>query len=142
MKFVLISTLLSGLFFSLITSAAPTTKTFSIKNLKVEKQEEFSYDGSQGVLVKFKGVKKEVYFPRNQENQESDIFSALERAENSNRSLSLKLSRVNEDIVIYRASSLTEVLSIGGDCEKIMKKTKSPRLFCNKGYQVRSVTVK
>ena len=107
-----------------------------VEKLSVEETESIKYDGSEGLLVKFKGIKKRVYLPK-EDNENPKIFSMIEKAKEKNRPLKLKMSRVENDLVMYRSGSLNEVLTVGGDCKKILTKSTSPRLHCSKGYAIK-----
>ena len=112
-------------------------KPISVKNMIVEKQEKFAFEGREGILVKFQGVKKEVFFPLGIENQNPSLVQLLNKAEAEKKAINLKITRADNDLVLYRGKEGSEVLALGADCKKT-KTTDNPRLFCNKGYLLES----
>lgn len=125
------------LILSLVPLVSFAAKNTDWKEIVVKKTERISYDGSSGLEVTgiYKGKNRRFFLPK-EENDNEKIFAIFEKAERKNRRLKLKVTRVENDLVMYRSIGINEVLSVGGDCKKMISKTKSPRISCSKGYAV------
>ena len=120
------------------SAAIRTKKVIRVSNLVVEAQKPFKFEGSKGLLVKFKGVKKEIFLPMIRQNKKQSVLDALNLSQSQQSPLKIKLVRAGRDLIQYRGKAGSEILALGADCRKT-KTTENPRLFCNKGYFIESI---